>query len=95
VEQRSRQATVYMLKDGVLHVLIGIAKTVTKYPEELKAHVGSTFEKRDEFPMVENQQFAIGDRGRIGGSPLTVKQCNFTEDFAGLQNGEYKFPTYR
>jgi hypothetical protein len=95
VEQRPSQAAVHMLKDGMLYVLIGMTKTVAKHLEELKAHVGSMFEKREEFAMVEDQQFAIGDRGRIGSSRLPVKQSDFTEDLAGLQNGEYKFAAYR
>lgn len=79
----------------MLNMLIGVPQTVTKYLKEPKAHVGPMFQKRDEFSSVEDQQFAIGDRSCIGSSPLSIKQRNFTENLAGLQNGEYKFATCR
>jgi hypothetical protein len=95
VKQRPGQPAVHVFEYGMLNVLISMTQTVAKHLEELKAHVGALFEKRDEIASVENQQFAIRDCGRIGGSRLSVKQCNFTENLAGLQNGEYKFAAGR
>jgi hypothetical protein len=83
-KQRPGETPVQVFENGMFHVLVSVPQTVAEHLEKLKAHVGPMFKKRDEFASVEDEQFTISDRCRVGGSPLTVKQRNFPEYLAGL-----------
>jgi len=87
--QRLRHAVLQPPVHRLLDVPVGLAQALAQDFHQQDAQFGTTFEKRHEIAMIEDQEVAVGRRGGVRGAVLPVDQRDFAEHLAGVEQGQH------